>query len=169
MRAQPARSERGTVNFLLVLGSFLPVRAGLRFPSQFPSHWAGRDQPARGMLLPPGTSQLLFFQSVNWEGDSGTVLSCVPPSCVMGSSAEHGAGTGRESGRDARRGWLGCAGVSRPSRSPLKAKEKPGLMSMTMVSHQLEEQPARECRPTPCSPHGTARSAADGPSAGGRL
>lgn len=43
-RAQPAQAERETASFPLVLGLFLPVRARLRFPSQFPSHWAGRDQ-----------------------------------------------------------------------------------------------------------------------------
>lgn len=80
-----------------------------------------------------------------------------------------GAGAGREGSGDGRRGWPGSAGVSGSSRSRLEAKEKPRLMSTTMVSHQPEEQPARERRSAPRSPRGTARSAADGPSAGERL
>lgn len=64
-RAQPAQAERETASFPLVLGLFLPVKSWAEIPLAVPTGLAG----TRGMLLLPGTSQLLYFQSGNWEGN----------------------------------------------------------------------------------------------------
>lgn len=146
------------------------------FTVPFPLGWQGpasqrdapspRDQPAPLLPVPsPGrvtnkkpTDQgqaAPAHKTQEGPGDSGTILSPAPRSLVMGSSAERGAGTGRGNSRDLRWGWPGSARVSCSRRSPLEAKEKPGLTSTTTVSHQPEEQLAQERRPAPYSPvHG---------------
>lgn len=151
-RAQPAQPERETTSFPLVLGLFLPVRAGLRFPSQFPLSWQGQEGcsfsqgPASSSPSSLVAGRAMKKQPAG-QGQAGSghemvLLIWTLSSSVhcLGSSAEHGASTGWGSGGDAQQGWLGSVRAPLSSGSPLQAKEKLGLMSTTAFSHQPGEE-----------------------------